>query len=145
MDATEFITLSGKLVAMGAAGARTAVSRAYYGSFHLALAVLLEKAGESCGNSRAHKLVTIYLRSVDQPDAIAAADLLADLYTDRIKADYRLDLMTTEDARFAMNGVESAREIERRLAKFRLACDSDPTLPTRLRDGISRIKTAFGA
>ena len=144
MDATEFITLAGKLVAVGAAGARSAVSRAYYGSFHLALSVLSEKASESCGSGRAHNLVPLYLRSVDHPDAIAAADLLADLHADRIKSDYRLDLLAVEDPRFAMNGVESAREIERRLARFRVACDGDPMLPNRLREGISRIKAAFG-
>ena len=145
MDAAEFITLSGKLVAMGPPGARSAVSRAYYGAFHLAQALLVEMAAESCGSGKAHNLVPLYLRSADHPDATAAADLLSDLHADRIKADYRLELAKAESQRFAMTAVETAREIQKRLDLFRIACEQDVQIRTRLREGIAKIKAAFNA
>ena len=45
MDGTEFIALAGKLVAVPAADEatyRTAISRAYYGAFHVARSFLVE-------------------------------------------------------------------------------------------------------
>ncbi|MBX9788753.1 MAG: hypothetical protein K2Y37_07535 [Pirellulales bacterium] len=144
MDAADFITLSGKLVSMGKSGARSAVSRAYYGAFHVARAVLIDLASESCGSGKAHNLVPLYLGSANHPDASVAANLLSDLHANRIKADYSLDLARAESQPFATHGVETAHEIQRRLILFRAACEQDVELRGRLRDGIARIKAAFG-
>lgn len=145
MDAADFITLSGKLVAMGTSGARSAVSRAYYGAFHLAQDLLSDLAAESCGSGKAHNLVPLYIGSANHPDAKIAADLLSDLHSDRVKADYSLGLPKAESQQFAMHGVESAHEIQRRLALFREECEQDIEIRRRLREGIARIKAAFNA
>ena len=58
MQPSEFITLAGKLASMnlGAAGARSAVGRAYYGAFHLAKGVLDEFASAPPRNGNGHVL-----------------------------------------------------------------------------------------
>src|SRR5688500_14353012 len=102
MDPAEFITLSSKLVAMGRAGARSAISRAYYGAFHLALEALAEFRVAPAANGRAHNLVPLFLDCADSPHADAAASSLKDLYTKRIAVDYRLsdaDVETLEHAK----------------------------------------------
>jgi uncharacterized protein (UPF0332 family) len=145
MDAADFIALSGKLVSMGTSGARSAVSRAYYGAFHLAQSVLIDLASESCGGGKAHNLVPLYIGSANHPDAMVAAYLLSDLHANRIKADYHLGLARAESQPFAMHGVETAHEIQRRLEIFRAVCEKDVELRRHFRDGIARIKASFGA
>jgi hypothetical protein len=83
MDATEFVVLSGKLVALGKAGARSAVSRAYYGVFHLAQTILNDIAGETLASGKAHNLVPIFIKSANHSHASAAANLLSDLHAER--------------------------------------------------------------
>jgi len=61
MDPAEFVALSSKLVSMGKAGARSAVSRAYYGVFHLTLEVLAKFDVAPAANGRAHNLAQQYL------------------------------------------------------------------------------------
>ena len=105
MQAGEFITLSGKLAAMnlGAAGARSAVSRAYYGAFHLAKGVLDEFASAPPRNGNGHVLVPAFLESANHVDSTIAARLLQDLHTARIKVDYQLG-----DTRFETPAYASA-------------------------------------
>jgi len=60
MDGSDFIALAGKLAAGPAAGEatyRTAVSRAYYGAFHIARSFLAELGLQPVGNANVHALV----------------------------------------------------------------------------------------
>ena len=85
MDSTEFITLAGKIAGQcGAAGARSAASRSYYGVFHLAKDILTEIG--CAPESDNHGLVRELINSIDLPDAKEASKLLRDLHGERIKA-----------------------------------------------------------
>jgi hypothetical protein len=143
MDATEFISVSAKLVGWGKAGARSAVSRAYYGAFHLACELLRDLSGETLGSGIAHNLAVQFLGSADHVNAKAAARLLGDLHSHRIRADYRLLDPHVEQMEFAQRCVEHATEVQRQLAAFLQACDSDPAARERLVAGISQIKAAY--
>jgi hypothetical protein len=93
-----FIDLAGKLAASTTCDeimCRTAVSRAYYGTFHLALDFLKELQVTIPRNASAHVVAQRYLVSSGNSDAVKAGRIIADLHSDRIRADYRLD-----DSRF---------------------------------------------
>jgi uncharacterized protein (UPF0332 family) len=129
---------------MGQAGARSAVSRAYYGAFHIAQDLLFELATVSrgAGAGKSHTLVPQYLRESQHPDAKQAASLLSDLHSDRIKADYRLGDANVETIGFAKLNVEAAKQIQQRLASFRIACKSDPDVLVALRAGVKKVQAA---
>lgn len=83
MDGSEFVGLSGRIVSMGRAGARSAVSRAYYGAFHIAMRLLDELDRAPPRSGKAHNLVPQMLESAGHPDGRAAGTLLSDLHSDR--------------------------------------------------------------
>lgn len=142
MDASEFLGLAAKLVTLGQAGARSAVSRAYYAVFHQARELLVEISSETMGSGRAHYLVPLYLQESGHTGCIAAGDLLSDLHSARLKADYELANARCEDIAFAKRGVESATEIARLLASFKGECETNPVLKRDVRNGIARINLA---
>jgi len=124
MTGDDFIHLAGKLATSGEeASLRTAVSRAYYGAFHLALQFLADIGRPVPRNTNAHVQVARKLQTAGQPDAYRAGSLLGDLHTERIKADYRLDDMRVGTAAFARTCVETAHEIRSAL----MACRAEPT------------------
>jgi len=122
MRADDFIEFAGRVAGLGAAGARSAVSRAYYGALHLA-AALLEELGVPLPAGRTHGIVPILLQNSGDDDARIAGRLLSDLHSDRIKADYRLKNVDVETLRFAMLCVERAHEIRALLDAFRVHCE----------------------
>lgn len=100
MTGDGFIRLAGKLVAVTGLGEdesrlRTAVSRAYYGAFHLTTALLTAWQFELKRNAYGHQEAYNMLWRSGHAEAQKVASLLDDLRTERIKADYRLD-----DSRF---------------------------------------------
>ena len=123
MTGDDFIDLAGKLATSAdEATLRSAVSRAYYGAFHLALEFLEEIERPVPRNTNAHVLVARKLQNAGQPDAYRAGSLLGDLHSDRIKADYRLDDKRAGTVAFARTCVETAHEIRSALS----ACRMDP-------------------
>jgi len=90
MNAQEFLSLAGKLVASpGAleAACRTAVSRAYYACFHFAKDYLLEldfRVG------RDHSESQRFLMSAGVETSLRVGQLLGNLQSARIRADYDL-------------------------------------------------------
>lgn len=140
MEAIEFIELAGKLATGGKSGARSAVSRAYYGAFHLAMQLLGEYAAAPTANGQAHALVQNYLQGVKNTDANEAGVLLSDLHGERLKADYRLSNEKAETLQFAMQAVEAAHAINVRLNAYRLSCRDNPDAVRDLREAIEKIK-----
>jgi len=143
MDAQDFIDLSTKLAGMGKAGARSAVSRAYYGAFHLAIETLDEAASSPHANGKAHNLVPIFLKCAGHRDGTAAGNLLADLHSDRVKVDYKLENESVETLSFAQLGVETAQKICTHLQAFRQACADDDQLHTKLNNEIAKLKAVY--
>jgi uncharacterized protein (UPF0332 family) len=114
MDANNFIALAGKLAVMShadEAAYRTAVSRAYYGAFHVARLFLTELGFEPVANANVHAFVRHYLSGSRHRDARLAAAELADLQQARNRADYQLDNPDVGSRAYAMVSVERATRI----------------------------------
>ena len=123
MTGDDFINLGGKLATSAdEASLRSAVSRAYYGAFHLASAFLEEIERPVPRNTHAHVQVARKLQGFGQPEAYRAGSLLGDLHTERIKADYRLDDKRVGTSAFSKTCVETAHEIRSALT----ACRAEP-------------------
>ena len=123
MTGNEFIILAGKLATSAdEASLRSAVSRAYYGAFHLAIQFLNDIERPVPQNANAHVYVARQLQRSGQSDAFRAGSLLGDLHSDRIKADYRLDNPRVGKAALARLCVERANEIQAAL----LRCRAEP-------------------
>lgn len=127
MDGNDFITLAGKLAAAPAAGEatyRTAVSRAYYGAFHLAHTFLSELGFRPLGNANVHGFVQHYLNGSQHAEACRAAFLLSHLHAARNRADYRLNdpqfasrpdaMLIVERAALVVSALESCRAADAR-------------------------------
>jgi uncharacterized protein (UPF0332 family) len=111
MDGNDFIALAGKLAASPAAAEatyRTAISRAYYGAFHIARSLLVELGFAPVGNANVHGFVQQYLQGSKNPHALRAASLLSHLQAERNRADYRLEDNRFSSQRDAMLLVERA-------------------------------------
>jgi uncharacterized protein (UPF0332 family) len=114
MDGTDFIALAGRLAAVPAANEatyRTAVSRAYYGAFHVARSFLVELGFQPLGNANVHGFVRRYLSGSDQPETALAAAELGDLQMARNRADYKLDDPDVGSRAYAMVSVERAHRV----------------------------------
>jgi uncharacterized protein (UPF0332 family) len=141
MNASEFIDLAARLAGQGKSGARSAVSRSYYGAFHLAMQLLEEYATAPPAHGQAHALVQNYLLAVNNTDANEAGLLLSDLHGERLKADYRLSNEKAESLTFAMQGVEAAHAIKIRLDAYRASCRHNPEAALELRAAIEKVKS----
>lgn len=88
---------------------RAAISRAYYGAFHL-VSLMLTDLAISIG--RNHGELQRCLGQASHPSAIKAGILIAELHSKRIKADYRLESEEVESVNEARRAVETARDIQ---------------------------------
>lgn len=92
MDAHDFLSLAIRLSASPLeAEARTAVSRAYYGVFHLAQAFVCERCGVATPIDQSHAKLSLCLRNAGHPTADKAGSKLDTLRSARRVADYRLN------------------------------------------------------
>jgi uncharacterized protein (UPF0332 family) len=123
IDGNHFIQLAGKLATANPdeVTCRCAVSRAYYGAFHLALAFLRDLGIVLPANATAHATLQHYLIASGYPEARRAGTLLSDLHGDRIRADYRLDHPRFQDAAFTRLKAAAAHDFRSAL----IACTSD--------------------
>jgi uncharacterized protein (UPF0332 family) len=125
MDGSDFIELAGRLVAnatISEASYRSAVSRAYYGAFHVSGAFLSELGVAPVRNANVHAFVRNYLYESGHSEARVAARELGDLQTARNRADYRLDDFEAGSREFAMLNVERALRVLSALVE----CDKEP-------------------
>ena len=133
MTGDQFIDVAGKIAATYSdpASCRTAISRAYYGGFHLAKVFLDEMGVRPPKNANAHVFIRQRLFNCGHKDAETVGALLWDLYADRLKADYDLDNANVEAVAYARTCVETARELESPLA----SCQPDASR-ARIKAGI---------
>jgi len=116
MNGEEFITFAGRIAVSakgGPADFRSAVSRAYYGAFHLAIEFL--RATGTTNPPFQHGEIQRLLFRTGNPKAQTASQLLSDLQSHRVRADYRLNVTTVETAAFATQCVAKARDIQSEL------------------------------
>jgi uncharacterized protein (UPF0332 family) len=135
MDGNEFISLAGRLVA-GATGdeaaCRSAISRAYYGAFHVARAFLKELGFQPVRNANVHAFVRNYFAESGHREAYLAAAELSYLQAARNSADYQLDDSRVGTREAAMICVERAHCVVSTLD----ACRSEAIRQT-IRQGIA--------
>jgi uncharacterized protein (UPF0332 family) len=115
----DYIAVAAKLAAgrnSGEASYRSAVSRAYYGAFHLAATFLSNLGFSVPKDANAHGWIPQALIGSGHEEVEDAGHLLRDLHAERIIADYRWENCTTGNQRDAKTSVETAHAI--RLALF---------------------------
>lgn len=101
---------------------RSAVSRAYYGAFHLAGAYLSTLRFSVPKGAAAHGWIPQVLSNAACSEAIGAGRLLRDLHAERIIADYRWNLPAANKLTDAKRAIEAAHRIRASL----LSCEYDP-------------------
>jgi uncharacterized protein (UPF0332 family) len=122
MKAADYFQFAGKIAATypEAASCRSALSRAYYGAFHLAKSFLDQIDSRPPRNASTHVFVHQRLSNCGHSQAALAGSLLADLYADRLDADYDLGKKQVESVSYARAGVVTAQRIQSVLE----ACDN---------------------
>jgi hypothetical protein len=135
MEGIEFLQFAAFLAAQNRdeVARRTAVSRAYYGAFHLAREFLEEVGVRVPANATGHGFILLRLENCGHADAREAGSLLSDIRSERNRADYDLSDRRFERIENVRAVIETASEIQRLLLTFR----SEPTR-TSIRDGITR-------
>jgi uncharacterized protein (UPF0332 family) len=114
MTGNDFIAVAGRIAATysDAASCRTAISRAYYGAFHLGKSFLADIGITPPRNANTHVFVQHRLAGSGHLEAIKVASLLGDLHEDRLHADYNLDRKHIETVAHARASVERAMRIQ---------------------------------
>jgi uncharacterized protein (UPF0332 family) len=133
MDGHDLITVAGhrtQNAALGKAEARfrSAISRAYYGAFHLVAQFLAENKRVIRENHTGHQEAYRVLFGTGIPEAVEAAQFLSELRTQRNAADYRLSAKGFDSQSKAMERVELAETIRSLLDK----CRQNPGLAAAL-------------
>lgn len=116
MTGDDLIALAGNLAVNTAIGSsearfRSAVSRAYYGAFHLARAFLADVGVQVRRNAEGHTEIYRLFCKVGLPGALKVATLLSSLRSARIRADYDLAYAGFAEPEVAIRSVERAHEI----------------------------------
>ena len=124
MTGHEFIFLASQLIVLRTFGSaearhRSAVSRAYYGAFHLATEFLQELNFVVRTNHTGHEEAYRTLDQTGNADAQDAASTLDELRTLRIAADYRLSDRKFADEQIAKQLVGIASDFVPNLQKCR--------------------------
>lgn len=123
MDPREFHRLAFQLVGgTSPAEFRTAISRAYYATYNVAVEVLESMGFRISKGPGGHGEVQNRLSNSGDSEAIRVGSQLADLHNRRIQADYRLDRTDVENVRTARALVEQARRMIQTLDE----CRSEP-------------------
>jgi hypothetical protein len=107
MNGHEFLRLASRLAAMQSADEatlRTAVSRAYYGVFHLAKSYLADLGIGVAGHAQPHQFLSV----AGNQDAMRAAICLAEIQSARIIADYRLERPEPRSIDYVREAIEMA-------------------------------------
>ena len=120
MDPREFQDLASKLVTgASAAEIRTAVSRAYYATFHVGIELLESMEFRISKGPSGHGEVRDHLSNGGAPEIQAVGQQLSDLHSKRIRADYRLDRRDVENRKTALADIEQANRMIQTLDELR--------------------------
>jgi uncharacterized protein (UPF0332 family) len=121
MDPRAFRDLATQLVVSKGANAasfRTAISRAYYASFHVASQTIENLGFPPPKGANAHKQVAQLLQESGENELQSLGGMLGDLHTTRLLADYRLDRSDVETRRSGQSAVETCIQIVDGLEQF---------------------------
>lgn len=118
MNGSDFIVLADHLVKqkLGPSGYRSAVSRAYYGCYHLARDVLKDFGWYCRDRANEHLWVQWHFENCTIATFVAIGKSLANLHQSRKHADYDLDKAFAETEANALTGVVRAERIKSEIA-----------------------------
>jgi hypothetical protein len=112
MDPREFHRLASQLVGgTSPAEFRTAISRAYYAAYNVAVEILEDMGFRVSKGPAGHGEVQHRLSNSGNTDVIRVGSQLVDLHSRRIQADYRLDRTDVENLKTVRSLVEQARRM----------------------------------
>lgn len=115
MNGSDFITVASGIASNNAcpAGYRSAVSRSYYGCFHLAKATL-NGFGWYCpkGNNNEHQWVQRHFLNCATTDFMALGKALENLHGSRKQADYDLHVVAANGEPNALASIARAKKLE---------------------------------
>jgi uncharacterized protein (UPF0332 family) len=97
---------------------RTAVSRAYYAAFHVAVNVVSGLGVTTLRKYGGHEYIVMILRESKDVVLIKTSEKLGSLKDRRVEADYRLDLAKMEIPANAQSATASAGQIIKELEEF---------------------------
>lgn len=143
MTGDRFIEFARKLLVQyrdDPAGVRSAVSRLYYGIFHIAVNHLAELGWPPVANENSHQHAQRAFQNSGEQNGIALGDLLVQLHERRKQADYKLEDDRFESLRF---GEEAVQRLDRALQMFQKCCEEPAR--TNIRDGISNYRKKISA
>lgn len=136
MNPDSFLQLADSIKDNGAAGARSATSRAYYSVFHSTLATL-NKVGVALSQSaNSHTHAIHCLLNLPSENAKSAGSLLGDLHGQRIRADYRLQDSKPDASGVAKLAVEQAKKLQMFLMLLSQEIDSAQESRDKLRKAL---------
>ena len=101
---------------------RTAISRAYYATYNVAVEILQDMGFRINKGPAGHGDVQNRLSNCGDAEVMGVGSQLTDLHSRRIQADYRLDRTDVENIKTARALVEQARRMIQTLD----GCRSDP-------------------
>ena len=123
MDPREFHRLASHLVGGSSpAEFRTAIGRAYYATYNVAVEILEDMGFRISRGPAGHGEVQHRLSNSDDTEVMRVGSQLTDLHSRRIQADNRLDRTDVENIKTARALVEQARRMIQALD----GCRSDP-------------------
>lgn len=133
MEALEFLSVAGRLAlakSSGPADYRTSISRAYYGTYHLARQ-LLHQLGFVCRDDNEHLWVQRHFYNCQMQAAREVGRLLGNLHESRRIADYDLDDDSIQSVAQAKFELERASAVQ---AALQLCATSEnvPILHTEM-------------
>jgi uncharacterized protein (UPF0332 family) len=140
MTGREFIQAAGRWASQAndIASIRTAISRAYYGAFHLSRDLLTADFAWRCRGGNDHQWVQRHFLHCGDVDAQLAGRLLVALHDHRKLADYDLAERRIESPATALSCVDMAIDVQTYLD--RLSADE----VARLRTDMQRYREAVG-
>lgn len=141
MNPSEFLSFASKLAGdgqAGAAGYRSAVSRAYYCAFLTALDLIESQLGipAKWGTVSEHQVVQRFLQGSQVPEAMEVGQALCNLHASRKSADYDMDEAQVEDQEESSLCVARAEKILEGIANC-----STMIMKQKLKAGISQYRT----
>ena len=97
MDPRDFVQIARDILGNNVpANCRTAFNRSYYAAYHVGVELIEEAGVKIDRNAQGHNQVTKYFNNCGVNDLVVAQQKLVNLYSDRIKADYRLNHKSVE-------------------------------------------------
>lgn len=141
MKSLSFIEVAGRWSASSPvepAVVRSAVSRAYYGAFHAARELLVEKYGWYCKSSNEHQWVQRHFLNSSIHEMQFLGQMLLSLHNLRKRADYKLSDALIEQRELARTAAEHALEIHAQLAAL-----TDAQI-IAVREGMQRYRDSVG-